>query len=92
MHFNIRSRGARLLKDGSMISTNVPVVQCSHTCMHWITGSRLDVVVALNLPSVSVTGSTRFCTAQVTRTHQTKEIGRFLRAIGATISPSGDDF
>jgi hypothetical protein len=31
MHFTIWSRGARLLKDESMISIKVPAVQCSHT-------------------------------------------------------------
>uniref|UniRef100_A0A0A9C4V9 Uncharacterized protein n=1 Tax=Arundo donax TaxID=35708 RepID=A0A0A9C4V9_ARUDO len=31
MHFSIWSRGVRLLKDESMISISVPVVQCSHT-------------------------------------------------------------
>jgi hypothetical protein len=31
MHFTIWSRGARLLKDGSMISIKVPAVQFAHT-------------------------------------------------------------
>ena len=76
MHFTIWSRGARVLKDVSMISITIPVVQCSHTCIRY--PNRFNIV----------TRAQSFAQAS---THQTKEISRFIGAVPATISSSRDN-